>query len=319
MTSCPNSRCHTSSAGKPASAICPAPRMTSEPIGTRQFLVSRKVRRGSGSRARPEAEDARVREAEDAQEDRIVRRVGQRAFVAAVLHVDRHVPPDAESGGQQRDDGRGTSAARPSAAARRTRRSCRPAGRPGCGGPGARAAPPSRRPRSRPRQSGRRSGSPRTRPRRQGAGSRRRRSVSPWLLNMSDTVSHVNGAVPDGSDVTRTGAWSRPPIEVARPDQRHAGLDRRHCGGVHETALVGALGYGLVDRAELYDDATVVGHLTIAVVLQDPHHLPVSRRFAARQTVSNSELSTAVPSTPASASSWPRRLRRWPTTPRRGL
>ncbi len=62
VTSCPNSRCHRSSSGKPSSAKSATAVPTAGPSGTRQVLVIRRVRRGrrSSERARASAPPAKI-------------------------------------------------------------------------------------------------------------------------------------------------------------------------------------------------------------------------------------------------------------------
>ena len=57
--------------------------------------------------AHDDREEAGHEDAEQAEEDQVVRRVGQRAGVAALVDVDRDVPVHPEHRGKQRDGGDG--------------------------------------------------------------------------------------------------------------------------------------------------------------------------------------------------------------------
>src|SRR4029450_8214939 len=99
VTSCPNSRCHRSSSGKPLSANAPHAAIIIPPTGAHQSpppwvagLVGRSVRAGGGGASR--AGSAKQRPAGDepaveADEDQVVGRVGERARIAAVVDVQR--------------------------------------------------------------------------------------------------------------------------------------------------------------------------------------------------------------------------------------
>jgi len=65
---------------------------------------------------------ARELDGEEADEDEVVRRVGERAGVAALVDVDRHVPCDAEERDQQRAGGHRRGQRRPAGDAARARR-----------------------------------------------------------------------------------------------------------------------------------------------------------------------------------------------------
>ena len=126
VTSWPKSRCHMSSSGKPTSEKAPQAQISTPPSGACQSRVM--PHRG---RARPLArqhdrEEARGEDAEQAGEDEVVRGVGQRAGVAAVVDVQRDVPVHAEHRGDQRDGGERGGQRGP---ARRSRRRCGEGGR----------------------------------------------------------------------------------------------------------------------------------------------------------------------------------------------
>ena len=105
VTSWPKRRCQTSSSGKPISEN--APQAHDEDAAERRVPVLLDADRG-----RPDlllrqhhGEEARGEDAEEAEEDEVVRRVGERALVAAVVDVQRDVPVHAEDRGEQRARG----------------------------------------------------------------------------------------------------------------------------------------------------------------------------------------------------------------------
>ena len=102
VTSWPNRRCQTSSSGKPISAKPPAAAISTPPSGAYQPSKSR-IAVGHGLLLRDaHREEAGGEDAEQAEEDQVVGRVGERARVAAVVDVQRDVPVHAEQRGDQR-------------------------------------------------------------------------------------------------------------------------------------------------------------------------------------------------------------------------
>ena len=104
VTSWPNSRCHTSSRGKPSSAYMPAPASSRPPTGACQPSVTR-TEAGPGLHADRQAdrEDAAGEDAEQAEQDEVVRRVRERPGVAPLADVQADVPVHAEQRRQQAD------------------------------------------------------------------------------------------------------------------------------------------------------------------------------------------------------------------------
>ena len=138
VTSWPKRRCHMSSSGKPESANAPQAAITTPPTGP----TSR--RRPDGRGRRPLArqrggQHAREQHAVEPKQDQVVRRVGERAGVAAVVDVQRDVPVHPEHGGQQRRAQQRRAAAPPRPAGRSGARRRAPRGRASrcdrCGAP----------------------------------------------------------------------------------------------------------------------------------------------------------------------------------------
>ena len=101
VTSWPKMRCQTSSSGKPISANAPQQR-DQHAAERRVPVAAMRTALGDGlSRGSTHARKPAVKIAEQAAEDEVVRGVGERAFVAAVVDVERDVPEQAEERDQR--------------------------------------------------------------------------------------------------------------------------------------------------------------------------------------------------------------------------
>ena len=121
VTSWPKRRCQTSSSGKPISEKAPQAQIRTPPSGAYQSRPMR-IATALGLLLRQhDREEAGGEDAEEAGEDEVVGRVGQRPGVAAVVDVQGDVPVHAEERGEQRDGGDRGGEARPSRAGRRRR------------------------------------------------------------------------------------------------------------------------------------------------------------------------------------------------------
>ena len=107
VTSWPNSRCQTSSSGKPTSAQSPHRKMRTPPSGRVPVASERDRCRRLGARPDDEREQPAQRDAGQAEQDRVVGHGPERAGVAAVVDVLGHVPVEAERRDQQRAAGDG--------------------------------------------------------------------------------------------------------------------------------------------------------------------------------------------------------------------
>ena len=139
VTSCPNSRCQTSSSGKPVSENAPHAQISTPPSGACQSLVRRIADALGRSFGQHHRDEAGGEDAEQAGEDEVVGGVGERALVAADADVQRDVPVHPEHRGEQRRGGdrarQRDPAGQAGLARREARRACRGA-RPGrSGGP----------------------------------------------------------------------------------------------------------------------------------------------------------------------------------------
>ena len=94
-------RCQTSSSGKPISAYSPHPAISKPPTGAYQLRVMRTAAGPGLSYGSTHRQAARDEEQEQAEQDEVVRRVGQRTGVAALADVQADVPDEAE---QRADD-----------------------------------------------------------------------------------------------------------------------------------------------------------------------------------------------------------------------
>ena len=104
VTSWPKSRCQMSSSGKPSSENAPQAQISTPPSGAYQSRGDPDARSGRGFVLRQDdREEAGGEDAEQADEDEVVRRVGQRARVAALVDVQGDVPVHAEQRDEQRD------------------------------------------------------------------------------------------------------------------------------------------------------------------------------------------------------------------------
>ena len=126
VTSWPNSRCQTSSSGKPISANVPAAAISTPPSGAYQPGATCTATRDGLLQRQAHRQEARREHAEQPGEDEVVRDVGQRPLVAALRDVQGDVPQHPEQRGDQRDDDDPGRDRQPTRAARRRARSSGP-------------------------------------------------------------------------------------------------------------------------------------------------------------------------------------------------
>ena len=141
VTSWPKIRCQTSSSGKPISAKAAAASIAMPPSGAYQSPAIRIARAARLALGEDDREEAGGEDAEQAEEDQVVGRVGERAGVAAVVDVQRDVPVHAEQRDQQRAGGEQRRQRGPGGEAGVARRRSR---RSGAGGRCGRCGAPSR-------------------------------------------------------------------------------------------------------------------------------------------------------------------------------
>ena len=126
VTSWPKSRCHMSSSGKPISEKAPQAAIRTPPSGAYQVRVMRTAVALGLPVGQDHRDVARGEDAEEAEEDEVVRRVGERARVAALRRCGSRCPRASRTGRRSASRRSFRRARRPTRADRRRARSSTP-------------------------------------------------------------------------------------------------------------------------------------------------------------------------------------------------